>query len=94
LTGILGEGISFMVKSTYTMKEAQRNLAAMVRAAEHGRLATITRHQKAVAYVLSPDRLSELLETMEILADRQAMRAIRDAEAGKGKVYEATDLPE
>jgi antitoxin YefM len=76
------------------MKEAQRGIAAMVRAAERGQLATITRHQKPVAYVLSPARLNELLETMEILADPKAMRAIRDAEAGRGKVYSAKDLPE
>ena len=66
----------------------------MVRVAERGSLATITRHQKPVAYVLSPSRLNELLETMEILADAKAMKAIRDAEAGRGKVYEAKDLPE
>jgi antitoxin YefM len=76
------------------MKEAQRGIAAMVRTAERGQLATITRHQKPVAYVLSPARLKELLETMEILADPKAMRAIRDAEAGRRKVYPAKDLPE
>ena len=82
------------MKNTYTIKEAQQNLAGMVRVAERGNLATITRHQKPVAYVLSPDRLNELLETMEILADAKAMKAIRDAEAGRGKVYDAKDLPE
>jgi antitoxin YefM len=82
------------MKNTYTIKEAQQNLAGMVRVAERGSLATITRHQKPVAYVLSPGRLSELLETMEILADSKAMKAIRDAEVGRGKVYDAKDLPE
>jgi len=64
----------------------------MVRTAERGRLATITRHQKPVAYVISPQRLSELLETMEILADPKAMRAIHDAEAGRGKLYDVKEL--
>lgn len=82
------------MKNTYTIKEAQQNLAGMVRVAERGNLATITRHQKPVAYVLSPGRLNELLETMEILADAKAMKAIRDAEAGRGKVYDAKDLLE
>ena len=76
------------------MKEAQQGIAAVVRTVERGSLATITRHQKPVAYVLSPQRLNELLETMEILADPQAMKAIRDAEEGRGKVYSAKDLPE
>ena len=84
----------FPVKSTYTIKEAQRQIAAVVRSVERGHLATITRHQKPVAYVLSPERLNELLETMEILSDREAMRAIADAEAGRGKVYDAKDLPD
>jgi antitoxin YefM len=82
------------VKNTYTIKEAQQDITGMVRATERGNLATITRHQKPVAYVLSPQRLSELLETMEILADPKAMQAIREAEAGRGKVYAAKDLPE
>lgn len=82
------------MKSTYTLKEAQSQIAAVVRFVERGRLATITRHQKPVAYVISPKRLSELLETMEILADSKAMQAIRDAEAGQGKVYDAKNLPE
>jgi len=80
------------VKNTYTIKEAQREIAAMVRTAERGHLATITRHQKPVAYVISPQRLSELLETMELLADPEAMRAIRDAEAGRGEVYDVKEL--
>lgn len=82
------------MKNTYTIKEAQADIAGMVRVAERGSLATITRHQKPVAYVLSPGRLSELLETMEILADPKAMKAIREAEAGHGKAYDAKDLPE
>ena len=82
------------MKNTYTIKEAQRQIAGVVRSAERGRLATITRHQKPVAYVISPQRLSELLETMEILADPKAMKSIRDAEAGRGKVYDVKDLPE
>jgi len=86
--------IPFIVNNTYTIKEAQAGIAGMVRTAERGNLATITRHQKPVAYVLSPQRLSELLETMEILADPDAMQSIRDAEAGRGKVRDAKELPE
>ena len=82
------------MKNTYTVKEAQADIAGMVRVSMRGCLATITRHQKPVAYVLSPQRLSELLETMEILADPQAMRAVREAEAGRGKTRDAKELPE
>src|SRR2546422_629723 len=84
----------FSLKSTYTIKEARRNIAGTVRSAERGNLATITRHQKPVAYMLSPRRLSELLETMEILADPEAMKSIGDAEAGRGRVYDVKKLPD
>jgi hypothetical protein len=47
-----------------------------------------------VAYVISPQRLSELLETMEILADPEAMRAIRAAEGGRGEIYDLEELPD
>jgi prevent-host-death family protein len=82
------------VKSTYTVKEAQRDIAGMVRTAESGRLATITRHEKPVAYVISPERLKELVETMEVLADPDAMKAIREAEAGRTKFIDLKDLPD
>lgn len=56
----------------------------MVReAAEHPVL--ITRRDKVVGYLLSPERFEALLETMEILANPKAMKAIRDYEAGKTK---------
>ena len=80
------------MNNTYTIKEAQTDIAGMVRTAERGHLATITRHQKPVAYVLSPQRFSEILETMEILADPKAMQAIREAEAGRGKVFDVKEL--
>lgn len=84
----------FLVKKAYTIKEAQRSLAAVVRTAERGDLATITRHDEPVAYVIGAERLAAIAETMELLANPKAMKAIRDAEAGKGKLYDAEDLPE
>ena len=66
----------------------------MVRTVEKGHLATITRHDQPVAYVIGAERLSAIAETMEILANPDAMKALREAEAGKGKTYNAEDLPE
>ena len=84
----------FLVKKAYTVKEAQRNLAAVVRTAERGDLATITRHDRPVAYVIGAERLSAIAETMEILGNPNAMKAIRDAEMGRGELRDAADLPE
>ncbi|MDB6057368.1 MAG: prevent-host-death protein [Verrucomicrobiales bacterium] len=82
------------MKSTYTIKEAQREITRLVRSVEGGTLTTITRHDKPVAYLLSPERFKEILETIEILADPKAMKAIRDAEEGRGKTYNLEELPD
>jgi len=82
------------VKSTYSIKEAQSQFAGLVREAEQGGMATITRHEKVVAYVMGADDLAALIETTELLANSQARRAIADAEAGKGRVYTLDDLGE
>ena len=82
----------FPMKSAYTIKEAQKNLSAVVRHAERGSLATITRRKKPVAHIISAERLSAIAETMEILADSAAMKALRDAESGKAKTYPASVL--
>ena len=80
------------MKSAYTIKEAQKNQSAVVRHAERGSLATITRRKKPVAHIISAERLSAIAETMEILADPAAMKAIRDAESGNAKTYPASVL--
>jgi prevent-host-death family protein len=67
----------------YTIKEAQRNLTTMVRTAERGEMATITRHNNPVVYVIGAEMMGAIAETMEILANPGAMRAIRAAESGK-----------
>lgn len=83
----------FNMKKTYTIKEAQRSLAGVVRTAEEGELATITRHDRPVAYVIGAERLNAIAETMELLANPAAMKAIRAAERNTGKVFDAADLP-
>jgi antitoxin YefM len=82
------------MKNTYSIKEAQNNLPALVREAETGGLTTITRHEKAVAYVMGADDLAALIETMEILANPAAMAAITDAKAGRGRVYTLDEIAE
>lgn len=87
-------GIPLFMKKAYTIKEAQRNLAAMVRTAELGELTTITRHNHPVVCVIGAERMGAIAETIEILANPDAMRAIRAADSGKGKSMPAEDLPE
>ena len=82
----------FPVKTTYSIKEAQTQLPALVRRAETGTLATIPRHEKAVAYVLGVREFTALVETMELLANPAARRAIQDAEAGRSRLYDLAEL--
>lgn len=46
---------------------------------EHDRV-TITRNGARAAVLISPEDLDALEETLEILADRKALRQLRDAE--------------
>jgi prevent-host-death family protein len=76
------------------VREAQAQLPALLRRAETGRVATIRRHNKTVAYVLGAEEFGAMVETMEILANPKAMKAIRDAEAGRTKYLPVEKLPE
>lgn len=49
---------------------------------------------KTVAFLVPRDRMEALLETMEILANPRAMRAIRRDQSGKGKYLPLSALDE
>lgn len=70
------------MSSTYSISEAQAKFPALVKeAAEH--TVTITRRDAVVGYLLSPERMEGILETLEILSNPEAMRAIEAGEAGR-----------
>ena len=70
--------------STYSVTEAQAALPAILKKA-HGELIVVTRREKAVAYIVSAERMASIAETLEIMADPKAMEAVRKARRGKGK---------
>lgn len=76
-------GSTFSVSSTYTIARGQREFAAMVKRAENGELAVVTRHDKPVAYVISAERMEGILETMELLANPEFIRTLEADRAGK-----------
>lgn len=59
----------------------------MVKRAEKGELAVVTRHDKPVAYVISAERMESMLETMELLANPEFMRALDGDRSGKIKYH-------
>ena len=72
------------MKTTYSITEAQAKFPALVKEAVDMPI-TITRRDKTVGYLLSPEKMESILETMEILANPEAMAAIREYEAGEGE---------
>lgn len=78
---------------TYSVTEAQAGLPSILRQAEDQPV-IITRRDKTVGYILSPERFEAMLETMEIMANPEAMDAIRDYKAGKTKFLPLDSLDE
>lgn len=71
------------MKNTITVSELNRNGSAALRLAERAGLVCVTDHGRPVAYIVPAERMEALAETLEILGNADAMRWIRDAEAGR-----------
>jgi len=74
-----------MVRSTYSVTQAQSQLPQLLRQAERGAVVGIARRDETVAYLLSREYLEAIVETMEILANPAAQKAIADHRAGRTK---------
>lgn len=74
------------MKTTYSITGAQANLPTLVRESTGG-LITITKHDEPVAYVVSRERMEAIIETLEILGNPKAMKALEDARQGKTRYY-------
>ena len=72
------------MKNAYSVEEAQVSLARILREAEE-QTVIITRRDKTVGYLLSPERFEAMLETIKIMSNPLAMEAIRDHKSGKTK---------
>ena len=75
------------MKNTYSITRAQSELPRLVRESADAEAIAITRHNETVAYVISSERMEAIVETMEVLADPNAMRALRAYEKGKAKLF-------
>jgi len=62
--------------STYSVTEAQSRLSGLIKKAEEGEPVRIRRRDRTVAVLLSRERMEAIVETMEILANPEAMKAI------------------
>jgi antitoxin (DNA-binding transcriptional repressor) of toxin-antitoxin stability system len=73
------------MKYTYNVAEAQSQLPRLLRDVERGGTISIRRHAETVAYVLSRVQMEALVETLEVLGNPLAMRAIERHRAGRMK---------
>ncbi len=76
--------------STYSVSQAQSRLPALIRKAEQGEPVTISRRNVTVAYLISRERMEAMVETMEILANREAMKALDAHRTGRTKFLPAS----
>lgn len=87
--------IVVMSEVTLPLSEIKKRLSEIVDGVEdrHDRV-VLTRNGRPAAVILSPDDLEALEDTLELLSDPRAMRAIRKAEADidAGKAVDAASL--
>jgi prevent-host-death family protein len=81
-----------MARSTYSVTQAQSQLPRLLKEAERGTAIGITRRDETVAYLLSRGQLEAIVETMEILANPAARKAIEDHRAGRTRFVPLTSL--
>jgi len=72
--------------STYSVTQAQSQLSRLVKKAEEGEPVRIQRRDETVAILVSRERMEAIVETMEILANPEAMKAINRNRAGRTKL--------
>lgn len=70
------------MKSTYSVAKAQSRFPRLLREAAQAGTIVITRHDETVAYIVGRERMEAIAETMDVLANPKAMKAIRDYEKG------------
>ena len=82
------------MNSTVTVTELQAQAPRCVREAEKKGSVTIARHGRTVAFLVSRERMESIIETLEIMGNPKAMKAIRAYEAGKGRFKDVACLDE
>ena len=77
-----------VMNDTYTIAQAQANLPRLCRSKKRF---VIARRDKPVYVAMPIEDFDAVLETMELLANPKAMKALRTAKAGKAK-YKVLNL--
>ncbi len=70
--------------SSYSVAEVQKSLPDLLGNLQNCSIA-IRRRDETVAYILSRERMEAILETLDILSNPRAVKALRDHKSGKTK---------
>jgi antitoxin YefM len=84
-------GTQPLLKTSFNITEARAKLPKLIRSK---RTVSVSSGNKTLGFIVPRERMEALLETMEILANPQAMRAIRRDQSGKGKYLPLSVLDE
>lgn len=79
------------MKDTLTVTQGQAQFPALCR---KQKTTAITRNGEVVSFIVPRQKMADLLEQMEILANPAAMAAIRKAKAGQGEYHPLSVLDE
>ncbi len=79
---------------TLEMAKARKDLPRLVRGLKKVGSLAISNRGRTVAYLISRDRVEAMLETIELLGNPKAMKAIRDYEAGRTRFQPVEVLDE
>ncbi len=79
------------MKTSFDLKEAQIRLPKLVRSKQ---TVSLRQDDETVAFLVPRERMEALLETMEIMSNPEAMKAIRRDQSGKGKYLPLSVLDE
>jgi prevent-host-death family protein len=82
------------MKTTVGIREAQTQWHRLMREVEDGETIAISKRDETVAYLIPRARFEAIVETLEIMANPAAMKAIRQDKAGKLKFHPLSALDE
>jgi PHD/YefM family antitoxin component YafN of YafNO toxin-antitoxin module len=82
------------MNSTVSITQAQAQLPKLVRELDTSGAVCFERRGKVAAFLISPDRMAAMVETMEVLANQSAMKAISAHRNGSMELKDVSCLDE
>jgi PHD/YefM family antitoxin component YafN of YafNO toxin-antitoxin module len=81
-------------RTTVTVTELQAQTPKIMREAGRRGMLAVTREGRVEAFLVSRDRIMAMIETMELLSNPEAVKAVRDFETGKARMHPVSVLDE